>query len=72
LAAPAHPLGDERAFVLGHRPANLEQQLIVRVVTHGAVQKLYLTAMLFQLLQQHHLVHVVARQTIRRSDQHQV
>ena len=30
LAATSHPVSDEGAFILGHRAADLEQELIVR------------------------------------------
>jgi acetyl-CoA acetyltransferase len=46
LAAAAHPIGDQGALILGHRASDLEQQLILEVLTHRAVQKLDLTAAL--------------------------
>jgi hypothetical protein len=39
--APAtHPVTDQRALVLGDRPANLQQQLVVRILTHRPLHKL--------------------------------
>jgi len=72
LPPPAHPLGDQRALVLGDRAADLQQQLVVRIVAHRPVQELHLAAMAGQLVDQQHLVDVVAGQPVRRSDQDQV
>ena len=70
-AAP-HPLSDQRALVLGHRPADLQQQLIMRVIAHRPVQELHLAAMASQLLDQQHLVDVVPGQPVRRGHQDNV
>jgi hypothetical protein len=72
MPAAAHPLGDQRALVLGHRPADLQQQLVVRVITHRPVQELHLAAVGGQLLDQQHLMDVVAGQPVRRGDHHHV
>ncbi len=63
---------DERALVLRHRAADLQQQLVVRILTHGAVEELDVAASPFELFEEHHLVHVIARQTIRGGEPHQV
>ena len=39
-ATPSHPIGDQIAFVLGHCTANLQQQLVMRIVTHRTFQEL--------------------------------
>jgi hypothetical protein len=67
--APPHPLGDQRALVLGYRAADLQQQLVVRVGTHGTVQKLHPATMAGKLVDQQHLVNVVAGQPVRRGHQ---
>jgi hypothetical protein len=72
LTAAAHPLGDQRALVLSHRPADLQQQLIVGILAHRPVQKLDLAAVPAQLVQQQHLVDIVAGQPVGRGDHHQV
>ncbi len=72
LPATAHPLGDQRPFVFGDGPANLQQQLVMRIMAHGSIQKFNRTAGLLEFFQQHHLVHVIARQTVRRRDQNAV
>ena len=71
-APPAHPLGDERALVLGDRAANLQEQLVVRVLAHRAVDEHRLAASPRQFLQQEHLVDVFAREPVRRGDQDHV
>jgi hypothetical protein len=53
--AAAHPLGDQRALVLGHRAADLQQQMVMWVVAHRALQELRGTASPRPFLQQHHL-----------------
>jgi hypothetical protein len=66
LATP-HPLSNKVAFVFSHRAANLKQQLIMGILTHWPIQKHHLAAMLFKLLQQYHLMHIVPRKPIWRS-----
>ena len=39
LAATPHPLGNQRALILRDRAADLQQQLVVRILAHGAVEK---------------------------------
>ena len=68
-ATPAHALGNQGALILGHGAADLQQELIVRVAAHGPVQEHHLRPVLLQLLDQKHLVHVVARQPIWSRDQ---
>ena len=70
--AAAHALGDQRALVLGHGAPDLQQQMVVRVVAHRAVEELGGAAGARPLLQQHHLVHVVARETVGGGDEHAV
>jgi hypothetical protein len=70
--APTHALGNQCPFVLGDRPADLQQELIVGVVAHGAVQKLDLTAAALKFFQQEHLMGVLPGQPIRRCDQHPI
>jgi len=72
LPAAAHPLRDQRSLVLGHRTADLQQQLVVRIGAHRPVQELHLAAMPGKLLDQQHLVDVVAGQPVRRGHQHNV
>ena len=62
--AAAGPLRDERALVLGHGPADLQEQLILRIVGQRPVGELDLTAVALQLLHQQHLVDVVAGQPL--------
>jgi hypothetical protein len=68
----AHALGDQRALVLGHRAADLQQQVVVRVVAHRTVEELGGAAGARPLLQEHHLVHVVAGEAVGRRDEHAV
>ena len=71
-APAAHALGDQRALVLGHGAPDLQQQVVVRVVAHGTVEELGGAAGVRPLLEEHHLVHVVARQAVGRGDEHAV
>ena len=69
LAATPHPVGDQGAFILGHRPPDLEEQLIVRVLTHRPLQELDLTASLREFVHEEHLTHIVAGQPIGGREQ---
>ena len=69
LPATSHPVGDQGAFRLGHCPPDLEQKLIVRILTHGSVQELDLTAPLGEFIDEEHLMHIVAGQPIGGRDQ---
>src|SRR5947209_8255020 len=55
---PPHTLSDQTPFVLSHGPANLEQQLIMGILTHGPISKLHLASAAFKFLHQQHLVDV--------------
>ena len=70
--AAAGPLGDQRPLVFSHRPADLQQQLVVGVVGQWAVGEFHPAAVPLQLLQQEHLVDVVAGQPIWVGDQDKV
>ena len=65
---PPHPLGDERPFILSDGTANLQEQLVVRVLAHRPIQELDLTPRPLELIDQDYLMHVVARQAIGRGD----
>jgi hypothetical protein len=52
LSAPPHPFGDQGPLVLGDRAADLEQELVVRVLGHRPVEELDATAVLLQLLKE--------------------
>jgi len=69
---PPHPVGDQRAFVFGYRPPDLQQQLIMRVLTHGPLQEFHLAAMPAQFLNEQHLMHILPRQAVGDGDQHQI
>jgi hypothetical protein len=69
LAATSPPVGDQGAFILGHGPPDLEQELIVRILTHGPVQERDFTAPLGAFVDEEHLMHIVAGQAIRSGHQ---
>ena len=64
LAPPPHPLGNQDAFILRDRSPNVEQELIMRVITHGTLEKLDATAALGEFVDEEHLMHIVTGQTI--------
>ena len=70
--SPAHALGNQRALVLGDGAADLQQQVIVRIVAHWAVQKRDEAAGAGPFFQQHHLVYIVAREAVGRGHEHAV
>ena len=69
LAATSHPVGDQGAFILGHGTPDLEQELIVRILTHGLVQELDLTAPLGEFRDEEALMDIVAGQPIGGREQ---
>jgi len=44
LPATAHPLGNQGALVLGHCAADLQHQLVVRIIAHRTIEELDLAA----------------------------
>ena len=55
--APAHPITDQRAFVLGHCPPQLQPELTVRIFGHlGLVDEDYADPPALEFFQ-HHLLH---------------
>ena len=58
------PLGDQGPLVLGDGAADLEQELVVRVAGHRAVEELDAAALGLQLLEQEGLVDEVAGQPV--------
>jgi hypothetical protein len=71
-ASTPHPFADLRPLVFCHSSANLQQQPIVRIVTHRAIQEFDANAASLQLLDHHHLMHIVARQSIWLGNQNYV
>ena len=59
------PLGNERALVLGHRPTDLQKQLVVGVLAHRTVEELDVAAVFLEFFEQKHLMHIVASETVR-------
>jgi hypothetical protein len=50
----------------------LQEQLIVRVLAHRPVEELHLAALLLELLEQYHLMDIIAGQTIWRGHHHPI
>jgi hypothetical protein len=69
LAAASHPVRDKAALILGHGTPDLEEELIVRILTHRSLQKLHLASPLRQFVDQEHLVDIVAGQPVWSGDQ---
>jgi hypothetical protein len=69
LPATPPPVGDPGACRLGHGSPALEEQLIVRVLTHRSRQQLDRTAPLGACLDEAHWRHIVAGQAIRNGHQ---
>ena len=70
LATASHPLGDQGALILSHSATNLEEQLVMRIVIHRALDKLDPTAALDEFIDQEHLMDIVAGQAIGSCDHH--
>jgi hypothetical protein len=73
LESPAaHALGNQGAFVFGHGPPDLEQELVMGVLAHGVLDELDDTAAAFQFLQQEDLMDIFTGEAVGRSDEHAV
>jgi len=74
LLAPSspHPLSDQTPFIFSDSPTNLQQELIVRVLTHGSIDTFYLASSSFEFLNQEHLMDRVASQAIGGGDDHPI
>jgi hypothetical protein len=72
LTASPHTFGNQAAFILGHRPADLDQQLIMRIATHGLINEFDLASASFKFFHKQHLVDIVTSQAIRGCHQHAV
>jgi len=65
-----HPFGNQRTFVLRHGATDLQQQLVMRVLAHRAIEELNLTTVAFQFFHQQDLMHILTGEAVGRSDQH--
>jgi hypothetical protein len=59
LTTTAHPIGNQRPLLLGDGSADLQQQMIVRSITHRTFQKLDLAPVRRQFFEEEPLVHIV-------------
>jgi hypothetical protein len=59
LAPSAHALGHQGPLVRGHGGADLSQELSMRLIPHGPLDKLDTTATLGECVDQEHLRHIV-------------
>ena len=72
LAAASQPIRDEGAFILGHRAPDLEQELIVRILTHGPLQELDRTAPLGAFVDEEHVMDIITSQPVGSGHEHKV
>jgi hypothetical protein len=72
MASTSHPFSDQIPFVFSHHPTDLQEQLVMRVLAHGAIHKCHLTAAFFELLNEQQLVDILACQAIGSCDDHQI
>jgi hypothetical protein len=69
LAASSHAVGDQGARICRHSATDVEPQVLMRIMTHRALQALDGTALLGQCLPEQHLMDVVAGESIRCRDE---
>jgi len=55
-----------------HGTANLQQEVVMRVLTEGLIEKVDLAARALELFQEHHLMHIVAGKAIGAHNQHTI
>jgi hypothetical protein len=71
-ASPSHPFGNQSTFIFGNCTADLQKELIMRILAHGPIEKLDFAADLGELVDQQHLVNVIASETIGSGEQHAI
>jgi hypothetical protein len=69
MPAPAHTISHQGPLVLRHRPPHVQQQLIVRIMTHRPFQEFDLTPPLREFIDPQHLMDIVACQASGGSDE---
>ena len=72
LPTAAHAISNQGALIFGDGATNLEQQAIMWVVTHRAIQKLDLAPIPLQFIQHDHLLDIVAGEAVGRRHQHPI
>ena len=70
VAPSAHALGQQGPLVLGNGGADLSQELIRRIITHGPLDKLDTAATVGEFIDQEHLMHLVPCEASGRSPPH--
>jgi hypothetical protein len=68
LAPSAHAFGHQGAFIFGHGPPDLQQEMGLRVLSQRLIEELDVAPRLCEFFQQHHLMDIMARQTVRIRD----
>jgi len=63
---------DQVALVFGYRSADLQHELVVRILAHRPLEKLDLAATFFQFLDQEHLIDILAGQSVWSRDQNPI
>jgi hypothetical protein len=69
--SPTHAVSDKRTLVFRHSAPDLENKLVMWIITHRSIQKLDLAPLALQLLQNQGLVDILPSQTIGCSNQDQ-
>ena len=64
MTPPSHAVRNQRAFIFRHGTTNVQHEVVVRVWAHGLVEKGDLTPSILEFFKQHHLMDVVACQSI--------
>jgi hypothetical protein len=66
LPPTSHSLGNQVALIFGHRPTDLKQELVMRIIIlHWAFKKLDVTTQCFHFVNQQNLMNIFTRQSIR-------
>lgn len=72
LAPAPHAFGNQGAFIFGHGPPDVQQEMGLRVLAQRLIEELDAASPLRELFQQHHLIDIIARQAVRTCDHHPV
>jgi len=71
-AAPTHPVTDQGALILSDGSTNLQQQLVVRVLSQGPLEELDGAAVPMQFLHEQDLVYILVGQSVRCGHHHAI
>jgi hypothetical protein len=72
LSPPSHAFRNQRTFIFCHGTAYLQQEVVMGVLADGPIEKVDLASRALELVQEHHVMDIVAGESIGAQHQHTV